>query len=231
MRHSGPWIVIVLLALACLVVPWWWAWSNMPDKRRVPRKLINDAPPQPGPLILYADTWPTRATLKIAEIQAATTETDHALGPKAVATDVALALSELGISVEAQRLDDLPKDADLLTGRPIVLIYPVRHGYPPAAIMQFIDTRLEPLVGDQDSALSRLHVSDIAIAEGPQQAAQAQQALTTIMGYYHLSYKPGTTLLEPMNSIVIYERLQAFARTIPTIIPTSIPAVSATTTP
>ncbi len=213
MRSIVPWLLIVCLALAVVLVPWWWVWSESKlQKRRVPKPLVRDAPPLPGPLILYAETWPTRVQLNIEEIQASTTETDHALGPKAVATDFALALNELGIVVEPQRLSDLPKEADLLTGRPIVLVYPVRHGQPPAAIMQFIDTRIEPLVGEQIATVKSLTFYDIAIAENDQQAGGAHDALQRIFSYYKLSYKPGTSLLEPMNSIVIYEHLQAFAQ-------------------
>jgi hypothetical protein len=113
MRNVMPWLMMLLIATACLVVPWWWVWSQSDPKRRTPRPVVRDGPPQPGPLILYADTWPTRAVINIEEIQAATTETDHALGPKAVATDLALALSELGIVVEPQRLADLPKEVEL----------------------------------------------------------------------------------------------------------------------
>ena len=213
----APWILVVIFALTVWSLPLLIVWLQAePPKRalkRVPPKA-GDPGPQ-GPLILYADTWPTREVINLKEIQGATAETDHALGPKAVANDVALALDELGIIGEPMRLDDLPPDADLLTGRPIVLIYPVRHGRPPAAIMQFIDRRLEPLVGDQDPALKNLQICDVAIAEKPAQAESAQQALGMTMRYYGLTYKPGVVLLEPMNSIVIYEHLRTMAKQVP----------------
>ncbi len=213
----APWILVVVFALIVWLVPLLIVWAQAaPVRRPLARAPLPDgAPPSKGPLILYADTWPTRATINLKEIQAATTETDHALGPKAVANDVALALEELGITGEPMRLDDLPADADLLTGRPIVLVYPVRHGCPPAAIMQFVDRRLEPLVGAQDPALPRLRIFDVAIAEKPAQAESAQKFLDGTMRYYGVTYRPGAALLEPMNSIVIYEQLRAFAKQVP----------------
>ncbi len=214
--NRAPWILVVVFALTVWLVPFIVVWLQAePPKRQVKRVSPQDGQPAKGPLILYADTWPTREVINLKEIQGATAETDHALGPKAVANDVALALEELGVIAEPLRLDDLPLDADLLTGRPIVLIYPVRHGRPPASIMQFVDRRLEPLVGDQEPALKKLHICDVAIAEKPAQAESAQKSLSDTMRYYGLTYKPGVVLLEPMNSIVIYEHLRTLAKQVP----------------
>ncbi|HEX3134982.1 MAG TPA: hypothetical protein VHX44_15555, partial [Planctomycetota bacterium] len=186
-----------------------------------PKRLLKRAPlktgePGPqGPLILYADTWPTREVINLKEIQGATTETDHALGAKAVASDLALAFDELGIVAEAQRLDDLPEDADLLTGRPIVLVYPVRHEQAPAVVQRFVDQRLEGLVAEQDPRLKKLTLCDVAIAEKSTQAEHAQAALSATMRYYGLTYRPGIALLEPMKSIEIYEHLRTMAKQVP----------------
>jgi hypothetical protein len=208
--------MVVVLATTVWLLPVLLVWWNAHEQRRPLRRPdAGDRPTGPGPLILYADTWPTREVIDLREVQAATVETDHALGPKAVASDLALALDELGVTAEAQRLDDLPADADLLGGRAIVLVYPVRHGQPPAAVLRFVDRHLEPLVADGDPALAQLRISDVAIAEKPAQAQNAQASLATTMAYYGLAYRPGTTLLEPMNSIVIYQRLQALARNVP----------------
>jgi hypothetical protein len=212
----APWILVVLFALAVWLVPFLVVWSHAePPKRPVKRAPPKDGEPTRGPLILYADTWPTREVINLKEIQAATTETDHALGAKVVANDLTLALDELGVSAEPVRLADLPEDADLLTGRPIVLVYPVRHGRPPAQIMAFIDQRLEPLAGAQDPALKNLRLIDVAIAEKPAQAESAQQAMAATARYYGLTYQPGEALLEPMNSIVIYDHLRALAKRVP----------------
>jgi hypothetical protein len=212
----APWILVIFFAVTVWLVPFVVVWTQAePAKRPVKRAPPTDGQAPKGPLILYADTWPTREVINLKEIQGATAETDHALGPKAVANDTALALEELGVIAEPMRLDDLPPDADLLTGRPIVLVYPVRHGRPPAAIMQFLDRRLEPLVGDQDPALKQLQICDVAIAEKPTQAESAQKSLGDTMRYYGLTYKPGVVLLEPMNSIVIYEHLRTMAKQVP----------------
>ncbi len=215
--NRAPWILIVVFAITVWLVPFVIVWMQAePAKRQVKRAPPQDGEPvAKGPLILYADTWPTRETINLKEIQAATTETDHALGPKAVANDIALALDELGVVGEPMRFDDLPEDADLLTGRPIVLVYPVRHGRPPTPIVQFLDRRIEPLVGEQDPRLKQLRFTDVAIAEKPAHAESAQQALGATMRYYGLTYQPGVVLLEPMNSIVIYEHLRTLAKQVP----------------
>lgn len=212
----APWVLVVIFAITVWLVPFVVVWTQAElPKRQVKRAPPTDGQPVKGPLILYADTWPTREVIKIEEIQAATTETDHALGPKAVANDVALALEELGVTGEPVRLDDLPADADLLTGRPIVLVYPVRHGRPPTPIVQFLDRRIEPLVGEEDPRLKDLRITDVAIAEKPAHAESAQQAMAATLRYYGVSYQPGQMLLEPMNSIEIYEHLRVLAKQVP----------------
>lgn len=213
----APWILVVVFAITVWLLPLVVVWSQAEPPRRVVRRVPpKDGVPGPqGPLILYADTWPTREVINLKEIQAATVETDHALGPKAVANDLTLAFDELGITAEAQRLDDLPEDADLLSGRPIVLVYPVRHGEPPAPVLRFIDQRLEPLVAGQDPALKRMRFFDVAIAEKAGQADHSQAALAATMRYYGLAYHPGVALLEPMNSIEIYDHLRTMAKQVP----------------
>lgn len=212
----APWILIVVFAITVWLVPFVIVWLQAePPKRQVKRIPPSDGAASKGPLILYADTWPTREVIKLEEIQGATAETDHALGPKSVANDVALALDELGVIGEPMRLDDLPEDADLLSGRPIVLVYPVRHGRPPTPIVQFIDRRIEPLIGEQDPRLKNLRITDVAIAEKPAHAESAQQAMGATMKYYGLTYQPGMVLLEPMNSIEIYEHLRTLAKQVP----------------
>ena len=212
----APWLLVVVFAIIVWLVPFVVVWTQAePPKRQVKRTPPTDGQAPKGPLILYADTWPTREVINLEEIQGATAETDHGLGPKALANDVALALDELGVTAEPMRLDDLPEDADLLTGRPIVLIYPVRHGRPPTPIVQFLDRRIEPLVGEQDPRLKNLRFTDIAVAEKPAHAESAQQALGATMRYYGLTYQPGVVLLEPMNSIVIYEHLRDLAKRVP----------------
>ncbi len=213
----APWILVVLFALTVWLLPLLIIWLQAEP----PKRVIKRASPKPGelspqgPLILYADTWPTREVINLKEIQGATAETDHALGPKAIANDLALAFDELGIVAETQRLDDLPEDTDLLSGRPIVLVYPVRHGQPPASVLRFIDLRLESLVAGQDPALKRLHLYDVAIAEKPAQVEHAQAALAITMRYYGLTYHPGVMLLEPMKSIEIYDHLRTMAKQVP----------------
>lgn len=214
--NRAPWILVVIFAITVWLVPFVIVWMQAePPKRQVKRAPPQDGEPVKGPLILYADTWPTREVIKLEEIQGATAETDHALGPKAVANDVALALEELGVTGEPLRLDDLPADADLLTGRPIVLVYPVRHGRPPTPIVQFLDRRIEPLVGEEDPRLKDLRITDVAIAEKPAHAESAQLAMGAALKYYGLTYQPGMVLLEPMNSIEIYEHLRALAKQVP----------------
>lgn len=213
----APWILVVVFAVTVWSLPLFLVWLQAEPPKRVLKRAppkAGDPGPQ-GPLILYADTWPTREVINLKEIQGATAETDHALGPKAVAKDLALALDELGIVAEAQRLDDLPEDADLLAGRPIVLIYPVRHGQPPAPVLRFIDQRLEGIIAEQDPRLKQLQLSDVAIAEKSTQAEHAQQSLAATMKYYGLTYRPGVVLLEPMKSIEIYEHLRTMAKQVP----------------
>jgi hypothetical protein len=214
--NRAPWILVVVFAITVWLVPFLVVWTQAePPKRPVKRAPPTGGAPVTGPLILYADTWPTREVINLTEIQGATAETDHALGPKAVANDVALALEELGVTGEPMRLDDLPADADLLSGRPLVLVYPVRHGRPPAPIMQFLDRRVEPLVGDEDPRLKGLRIIDVAIAEKPPHAESAQQAMAATLRYYGVHYQPGEVLLEPMNSIEIYDHLRALAKKVP----------------
>lgn len=216
MRHPrAAWTLVVVFATVVWLVPFLVVWSTHQDPRRALRQAARQAPPASAgadvPLILYADTWPTREVVRLEEVQGATQESDVILGPKVIAADVALALADLGIVAEPRRLESIADDATLLAQRDIVLIYPVRHGRPPAEVMHFVDRRLEALFAGQDPALKTLRFRDVAIAEKPAPAAAAQAALGAALRYYALDHRPGPALLEPMTSIAIYQHLQAFA--------------------
>jgi hypothetical protein len=216
MRHPrAAWTLVVAFATVVWLVPFLVVWSTHQDPRRALRQAVRATPPAPGraevPLILYAESWPTREAVKLEEIQGATQESDVILGPKVIAGDVALALRDLGIVSEPRRLESIADDATLLAQRDIVLIYPVRHGRPPAEVMQFIDRRLEALYAGQDPALRRLRFHDVAIAERPAPAGEAQAALASALRYYAFDYHAGPVLVEEMTSIAIYKTLQALA--------------------
>ncbi len=209
------WTLVVAFATVVWLVPFLLVWLTHQDPRRALRQAARQLPLPPPqsnvPLILYAENWPTREAIKLEEVQGATQESDVILGPKVIAGDVALALRDLGIVSEPRRLESIADDATLLAHRSIVLIYPVRHGRPPAEVMQFVDRRLEALFAGQDPALKALCFRDVAIAEKPAPAAEAQAALAAALRYYTLDYRPGPELVEAMNSIAIYKQLQALA--------------------
>lgn len=216
MKHPRvAWTLVVAFATVLWLVPFLIVWSTHQDPRRALRQAARQAssplPPSNVPLILYAESWPTREVIKLEEVQGATQESDVILGPKVIAGDVALALRDLGIVSEPRRLESIADDATLLAHRDIVLVYPVRHGRPPAEVMQFLDRRLEALFAGQDPALKTLRFHDVAIAEKPAPAEEAQAALATSMRYYAFDYRRGPVLVEAMTSIAIYQQLQAFA--------------------
>ncbi len=216
--QRSAWILVAVFATTLWLLPLVLVWWSAQDPRRALRRAARDVvpPPQaPGPLILYADSWPTRETIDLVEIQGKSEESDIILGPKVIASDLSLALRQLGVTSESRRLDSIADPAELLTHREIVLVYPTRHGEPPWQVMQFVDHQLEALVARQDPALAKLQLRDVAIAEGPAHAAAAQAALAATMAYYHLDYHPGPALVEAMNSIVIYRRLQDLAAQLP----------------
>jgi hypothetical protein len=208
------WTAVVAIALAAWLTPLLVVWLNAQEARRLPRRpAANDdaAGPQDGPLILFADTWPTRATVKLEEIQGQSAESDVALGAQVVAKDLARALGQLGVISEVRRMEAVADPKELLRFRDIVLVYPARHAAPPWQVTQLIDHDLEALVASQDPRLPRLRLRDIAIAEDGPPAAAAQANMTATMAYYHLTYHSGPALVESMNSLVIYRRLQALA--------------------
>jgi hypothetical protein len=208
------WSVVVAIALAAWLTPLLVVWLNAHEARRQLRRPAaqdDAAGPQDGPLILFADTWPTRRVVNIEEIQGQSAESDVALGAQVVAKDLARALSQLGVTGEVRRMDAGADPKDLLGHREIVLVYPARHGAPPWQVAELIDHDLEALVASQDPRLSGLRLRDVAIAEEAAPAAAAQASIAATMAYYHLSYRPGPALVEAMNSLVIYRRLQALA--------------------
>lgn len=215
MKHPrAAWTLVVAFATVLWLVPFLIVWSTHQDPRRALRQAVRQAPTQTQstvPLILYAESWPTREVIKLDEVQGATQESDVILGPKVIAGDVALALADLGIISEPRRLESIADAATLLAHRDIVLIYPVRHGRPPAEVMQFVDRRLEALFAGQDPALKSLRFHDVAIAEKSAPAVEVQAALATALRYYALDYHAGPVLLEPMTSMAIYKHLQHFA--------------------
>ena len=208
------WLAVVLLALACWLVPLVAVWLNAQEARRAQRRMpAGDGASERAriPLILFAETWPTRAVVKLEEIQGQSAESDVALGARVVANDLARALQQLGVTSEVRRLDVLDEGADLLDHRDIVLVYPTPHASPPGQDTQVVAQRLAARVASEDPRLAQLTVHDVAIAEDAPPAAAAQAGLAGTMAYYHLAYRPGPALVEAMNSLVIYRRLQALA--------------------
>jgi hypothetical protein len=210
----GLWILIVTGAALAWITPLVVVWLGAQDARRAPRRPgpgIDQPPAADGPLILYADTWPTRAVVNLEEIQGRSTESDVALGTQVVAKDLSLALQQLGVVSETRRLDSITDPHALLSHRQIVLIYPTRHAQPPWQVTRFIDHDLEPLVASQDPRLRGMQVRDVAIAEDAAPASRAQSSLAAAMAYYSITYRSGPALLEEMNSLVIYKQLQSLA--------------------
>ncbi len=208
------WTVVVAIAFAAWLTPLLVVWLNAQESRRPPRRPAapdDAAGHHDGPLILFADCWPSRAVVNIEEIQGQSAESDVALGAQVVAKDLARALSQLGVTSEVRRMDAVGDARELLAYRDLVLVYPTRHAAPPWQVTQLIDYDLEALVASQDPRLSGLRLRDIAIAEDAPPAAAAQAAMAATMSYYHLSYRSGPALTEAMNSLVIYRRLQALA--------------------
>ena len=204
-----PWLFVVAFAIAVWLAPF--LVVRLTRKLDKPTPLRVAQPNDPKPLILFAEVWPTREKINLAEIQGQAAESDVILAPKVIAHDLALALKELGIECEPRRLDSIINADELLTHERITIIYPVRHGLPPADVLQFIDKQLETLVGKQDPKLKQIQVSDIAIGEKHPMAVQAQAQLAASMKYYGLQYQAGPQLDESMNSIPIYKELQKFA--------------------
>jgi hypothetical protein len=208
------WAAVVAIAAAAWLTPLLVVWLNAQEARRMPRRPLGPddaAGHQDRTLILFADSWPTRAVVNIEEIQGQSSESDVALGTQVVAKDLALALTQLGVASEVRRMDAVADAKELLDHRDIVLVYPTRHAGLPWQVTQLIDHDLEALVAGQDPRLSGLTLHDVAIAEDGPPAAAAQASMSATMAYYHLSYRPGPALVESMNSLVIYRRLQALA--------------------
>jgi|GEM_PF-2798302 hypothetical protein len=213
------WLLIALFALSAWLVPLVVVWLNAQEARRAARRAPPPDRPAPGsdvPLILYADTWPTRAVVNIEEIQGRSSESDVALGTAVVAHDLSMALQQLGIASEQRRIDSITDAHDLLLHREIVLIYPCRHAQPPWQVTHLLDSQFEPLVASQDRRLGRVQVRDVAIAEDARPAQSAQASLASALSYYSISYRSGPELLESMNSIVIYQHLQELAEQVRT---------------
>ncbi len=208
------WFAVVAIALTAWLAPLLAVWLNAQEARRTLRRPEADgdaAGGRNGPLILFADCWPTRAVVNLEEIQGQSAESDVALGAQVVAKDLARALDQLGVASEVRRLDSVAEAKDLLAHRDIVLVYPTRHAAPPWQVTQLIDHDLEALVASRDPRLAGLRLRDVAIAEDAPPAAAAQATMAATMAYYHLTYRSGPARVESMNSLVIYRRLQALA--------------------
>jgi hypothetical protein len=193
----GKALLVVLLATMAWLLPLLWTLQRQRATReRVggePRGAPAPLPREVKPLILYVEAWPTRATLNLREIQGLTGESERTLAPAHLADHLYSALGRLGISPEIHRIDRLPPSADLAKFRPIVVVYPVRHGRPAAEVGAFFDQRIERFVAQQGGN-ANLAVTDVTVSETPEQGAAAQASLAAMNRYYGLPYAPGPRL-------------------------------------
>lgn len=171
------------------------------------------SPQATQPLILVADGWPTRARLNFDEIQGATEVSESTLAPKTIASDLQRELAELGVVAEPRRFDSLPADFDPGRFRPIVFIYPVRHGQPAQDVLSFIDRRLEPWLG-RHGLEHHPALTDLVITEKAGDSQPAQQNLIGIAQYYQLHYRPGPELNEASTWTQQEEMVRAQAQAI-----------------
>ncbi len=195
--HWSKPAAVVAAAVACWLVPLLWSLQRQRAGVASPRpKEDGPAPVQAAavrPLILYVDAWPTRATLDLREIQGLTTESESTLAPAKVADHLVSALGRLGITPEIHRIDRLPPATDVSAYRPVVVVYPVRHGRPAAEVAAFFDRRVEPLVARQNGRAD-FAVADVAVAETPEIAAAAQRSVGEWSRYYKIRYEAGPRL-------------------------------------
>lgn len=203
--------VVVMVATAAWLIPL--AWSLLRQRGARPRPVTEtrsaDSAAREGtrPLILYVDAWPTRAKLDLREIQGLTSESEGTLAPAKVADHLYSELGRLGIKPEIHRIDRLPPQAALESFRPVVVVYPVRHGRPAAAIGQFIEQRIEPFIA-RHSGPRNLAITDLAVAETSEIAAAAQATLAATAAYYGVPYAAGPRL-GPQVSLYAQNQLLA----------------------
>lgn len=199
MKTSSPkkMAVVIGLAAAAWLVPLLWTLQRQRGTRekvmREPHGARAPLPREVKPLILYVEAWPTRAKLNLREIQGLTGESERTLAPAHLADHLYSALGRLGITPEIHRIDRLPPSTDLARFRPIVVVYPVRHGRPAAEVGAFFDQRVERFVA-QHGGGANLAVTDVAVSETPEEATAAQASLAAINRYYGLPYAPGPRL-------------------------------------
>ena len=203
MKRSSPGkgVLVFALAAAAWLVPLWW---TLRQKSTQAIGSPNDAPPAPSPgatkpLLLYVEAWPTRRKLDLNEIQGLTGESESTLAPARVAESLYSALGGLGITPEIHRIDKVPETLDLGKFRPVVFIYPVRHGQPAPEVGFFFDKRVEKFIAEQHGKAD-LSVSDIAIGETTADTLSAQSSFATMNRYYSLPYRAGT-VLSPEQSL------------------------------
>ncbi len=207
-------LLVVILALAAWLVPLWWALRKK-DEGGFPTAA---APPPSSsdslkPLILYVEGWPTRRKLDLKEIQGVTAESESTLAPAHVAESLYAELGALGITPEIHRLDRTPDSLDLAKFKPVVFIYPVRHGRPAAEVGTFFDRRVEPFIARHHGAAG-LSVSDIAVGETTADTENARASFAVMNRYYGIPHGGGQCLSPEQSWREERQRIAAQARAI-----------------
>lgn len=209
-------LLVVTLAMAAWVVPLWCALrkKGAVESRLTTATATSSSAPRPAkPLILYVEAWPTRQRLDLKEIQGVTGESESTLAPAHVAESLYSELSALGITPEIHRIEQAPDSLDLGKFKPVVFIYPVRHGRPSAEVGAFFDRRVEKFIARHHGAAG-LSVSDIAIGETTAEVAGAQSSFADISRYYSISYRTGTGLSPEQSWREERQRIAAQAKAI-----------------
>ncbi len=186
-------LLVIGFALGCWLLPLWRALREAKTETASAEKMAMRNETGKRPLILYAESWPTRRKLDLKEIQGITNESESSLSPQNVSENLYSELSRLGITAEIHRIDQLPETLDLRAHSPLVLVYSARHGLPSAGAITAIDRIVEPFIA-RNGGPAGLRLTDMPIGESTESNQAAQKHMLSMSAYYELPYRSGPGL-------------------------------------